>query len=70
MRIKIPKITKMLGLSHTGGWHWWFAWYPVKVSGYVVWLEYVNRKRIYSDPYWMFGPRWIYEILPKSCRTT
>lgn len=25
-------------------WHVWFAWYPVTVSGEVVWLEKVERR--------------------------
>jgi hypothetical protein len=25
------------------GWYRWFAWYPVEVNGYIVWLEYVER---------------------------
>lgn len=25
-------------------WHMWFAWRPVRVGGYIVWLEYVQRK--------------------------
>ena len=27
-----------------GQWHMWFAWCPVRVGGYIVWLEYVQRK--------------------------
>jgi len=29
-------------------WHSWFAWRPVKVGYYIIWLELVMRKITYS----------------------
>jgi len=28
-----------------GGWHKWFAWYPVKVGDQWQWLKFVYRKK-------------------------
>ena len=30
-------------------WHWWFAWYPVRVKGRWVWLRPVKRRSSYND---------------------
>ena len=39
-------------------WHRWFAWHPVCLNGTdgaYVWLEFVERKRIYAwDDYWFY----------------
>lgn len=38
-------------------WHRWFAWFPVPVDNYYVWLEYVYRKAQW-DPYgWSYDYR-------------
>lgn len=28
-------------------WHRWFAWYPVEVDNYIVWLQYAERRYDY-----------------------
>ena len=28
-----------------GVWRKWFAWYPVRIENYIIWLEYVERKK-------------------------
>jgi hypothetical protein len=30
-------------------WRSWFAWYPVRVSGWLVWLEWIERRRHADD---------------------
>lgn len=32
-------------------WHKWFAWYPVVIDGENVWLETVERRACFSQPY-------------------
>lgn len=36
----IPPVKKMRY------WHSWYAWHPVKVAGYYMWLETVERRWI------------------------
>lgn len=36
----IPPVRK------TRYWHSWFAWYPVRIGKYTVWLETVERRWI------------------------
>ena len=39
------------------GWNRWFAWHPVFVGPYVVWLETVERYQIsrpYDTDYWEY----------------
>ena len=31
-------------ISESGDWRPWFAWYPVRVRGYLVWLEWIERR--------------------------
>lgn len=33
-------------------WSDWFAWYPIKIAGYYVWLEVVRRRK--------YGSQWRY----------
>ena len=40
-------------------WHFWFAWYPVRITGThtCIWLKYIPRKGIYNlcyDSYWVW----------------
>ena len=27
-------------------WHRWFAWHPVQVENFIVWLETIERRRV------------------------
>ncbi len=40
--------TKRRPIKHLVGWHFWYAWYPIKVTdgcySQWVWLETVDRK--------------------------
>ena len=38
MKIPYPEINKWVNGMQT-----WFAWYPVRLEGTIVWLEYVKR---------------------------
>lgn len=29
-------------------WHDWFAWYPVNISGKIIWLQTIERKYVYK----------------------
>jgi len=31
-------------------WHRWFAWYPVNDHGEMIWMEWVERKRVHQLP--------------------
>jgi hypothetical protein len=58
MRIRYKRARKYV----RKGWHHWFAWRPVFVGDYIVWLESVNRKYVVGS--WP-GEHdlWTYEIL-------
>lgn len=38
-------------------WHVWFAWYPIDVGKYTIWLQRVNRRRYdgYSWEYRLYN---------------
>lgn len=39
-------------LKDTGKEHRWFVWWPLKVEGHLVWLEYVIRYKNFSNYYY------------------
>lgn len=39
--------------------HCWFAWYPVRIGPYLVWLQLVMRKGQFHDD--SLGGAWSYE---------
>ena len=64
MRLRLPKRSRE--------WHAWFAWRPVLVDGYVVWLEPVARMRGEKTIDSPWGPiqedGWIYRLDPSAER--
>lgn len=40
-------------------WHHWFAWYPVRVGPFIVWLAFVERRGKFHDD--SCGGFWDYE---------
>ena len=33
-----------MAMSHSDTWHQWFAWHPVRVNNWLVWLESIERR--------------------------
>lgn len=42
-------------------WHTWFAWYPVRYCGQLVWLEHVQRRGHRYAPRGWAHTRWEYK---------
>ena len=42
-------------------WHFWFAWYPIRIMGTdtCIWLEYVHRKGTFHT--YMYDPYSVWE---------
>ena len=36
-------------------WNSWFAWYPVSIDTHTVWLERIERKRVYEEDHELPG---------------
>ena len=55
-------------------WHWWFAWYPVKIGRYDCrWLEFIERRRPWNSVWYEWGPmeyRAIKKDVPACCTNT
>ncbi len=50
--------------TYNRDWHWWFAWYPIEIDGYIVWLQIVLRAQ---DQSWVhrYNYRWCYRFKSK-----
>ena len=70
MRIKLFRTEA--GIERCRQWHRWFAWRPVVIRGYVVWLERVERRLVLKEVHYVPGPAnyvdaWEYKLpLPIS----
>lgn len=48
-------------------WHSWFAWYPVKINGYWVWLERVLRWKRFMGIYTELEYKSMFQKCPCHC---
>lgn len=43
-------------LKRISDWHFWFAWYPIKLHDRIIWLEKVQRKYNGFYDVWSYMP--------------
>jgi hypothetical protein len=58
------------GTSPRDDFHWgrWFAWHPVYIfdAGVWIWLETVERRRVYSEDLFGISLDWEYNLRPRT----
>ena len=47
----------LIKLKNKTQWHRWFAWYPIRIEGKLIWLRFVERQVGYYEN-WGGGYTW------------